>query len=316
MRKALITVAVGVMVVFAFGCAQTDYPCITDNPQANASYNNNNSDGTHPETFINTNGKAHIIEAFRFAATFADGTVSEHLNFVDQKAPSNGVVSSSMYNYEHTHFISALPSVFDIFHGDTYCNPDWTGCSSLTNTNNAFCNDGSGKGGLTINASCPGTSRLIILVGDSIRDAECGRSGVDDGLPQLGGLSMLDLLSMVAENSIAGEAWNEMTLQPGITLSYENGNVYDLLMPAAGVPAKVGLGDGFQLQVVFDLTDPEFANVLYDLQNIADSNTGEYFTVTAEIFGRTLDSGSRFRLIDSELAPGHYSDMAARLFGS
>lgn len=315
MKRNLLWIAVSALVIFVcIGCAQTDYPCITDEAQANASNNNNDGDnggpGGHPTGFINTNGKAHIAEVIQFGVILADGTTVEIINFLDQK--TSPIVQSDLYNYEHRHATADFE-----FHDDQYCNPDWTGCSAVTNTENIFCG-ADGKGGLTI-ASGPCSDGLVLLFGDSVRDNECGRAGVNDAQPNWGGLTILDAISMISDNSslveYRGETWHEMTLHPQLTFDYENGSTYGLALPAAGIPAKLTIGAGFQVRVLVDFSAPEFSGVLHDLQAIADANPGERFAITAELFGRTLDLGGSFRLVDSELAPGFYTDKASRLFG-
>lgn len=303
------------MAFLAFGCAQVDYPCITDEAQANASSSNIDSDnggpGGHPTGFVNTNGKAHIAEFVQSAVILPDGTTVEMVNFLDQKT-ANGVASSSLYNYEHRHASAAF-----VFHDDQYCNPDWTGCSSATNTENAFCGP-DGKGGITI-ATGPCSDGLMLLFGDIIRDNECGRSDLAGPQAKLGGLSILDAISMIANNSslveYEGSTWHQLMLTPSITFNYDNGSSYAISIPAAGIPARMQLADGFQFRVVYDLRDPAIADTLHQLQTIADANPGQYFHIAVDLFGYSLNLSGDFRLVDSELAPGFYTDKAARLYG-
>ncbi len=302
------------MAFLAFGCAQVDYPCITDEGQANAGTGSGNDEDTgNPGTggFINTNGKAHIDEFIQIAVILPDGTTVEMVNFLDQKATASGAVSSDLYNYEHRH---TIPS--HIFHDDQYCNPDWTGCSAATNTDNAFCGDG--KGGISI-ASGPCSDGLMMLFGDIVRDNECGRADLAGPQAKLGGLSILDAISMISNNSsleqFNGSTWHAMTLAPSVTFNYANGNSYAISLPAAGIPARMQLAGGFHIRALIDLSDPAVADTLHQLQAIADANPGQYFNIAADLFGYSLNLSGDFRLVDADLVPGFYTDKATRLYG-
>ena len=124
-------------------------------------------------------------------------------------------------------------------------------------------------------------------------------------------------MAMITENSEAveyrGDTWHQLTVDPKVTFHYAGGD-YNVAMPL--VPLKVRLADGFKFQMLWDLSSPDFAGVMLDLQAIADANPGERFTITAEIFGRTLNLSGSFRLIDNELAPNFYADKADTIWGS
>ncbi len=303
MRRGLLLIAVAAVAVLAVGCAQTDYPCITDTSQTDDS-----------SGFVATNGKAHIAEFFQIAVILPGPVYIELVNFLDQKNPPNGVPSSSMYNYEHR-----TTSGVNIFHDDQYCNADSTSCSAYTNTNNAFCNDGSGKGGVKI-ATGPCSDGLGLLAGDIIRDSECGRAGVTDPMEQLGGISLIDALNLIASNSslveVDGVSWHEMVLDPQMTFSFDNGAIYDVSFPAGGVPSRVRLTEDFRFQALVDLSSPDMVGMLHELQAIADANPGVRFGISGQMFGYSLNLPGSFRLVDSELVPNFYADKASRLYGS
>ena len=209
MKRAFLTLVTAAAMILAFGCAQVDYPCITDVSQT----------GDGSVEFVSTSGKAHIEEFSQSALILTDGTTVEIVNFLDQSTAS-GTVVSDLYNYEYR-----TPSADFNFHDDQFCSPDWTGCSAATNTDNAFCG-ANGKGGLTI-ASGPCSDGLFLLFGDSIRDSECGKSAITDPLAQLGGLTLVEAINLIANNSTAveidGVSWRQMTLHPNLTFSYDNG---------------------------------------------------------------------------------------------
>ncbi len=301
MRRGLLLIAVAAVAVLSVGCAQTDYPCITDVSQT--------GDGSTID--VNTNGQAHIAEFAQSALILTDGTTVEIVNFLNQKANSSGTVSD-LYNYQYR-----TASTDFNFHTDQYCSPDSTSCSAATNTENEFCG-ADGKGGLKI-ASGPCSDGLFFLFGDIIRDSECGRAGVTDPMAQLGGLSILEAISMIADNSslveVDGVTWHEMILDPAITFTYDNGAIYDVGLPAGGVPARVRLTDNFQVQSLIDLSGVDMAPTLNQLQAIADENPGARFGISAQLFGYDLNLAGSFRLVDDELVPGFYADKAARLWG-
>jgi hypothetical protein len=299
MERNLLTIFVSALVVVvSFGCAQVDYPCITDELQAG------DANGT---VYVETQGKAHIAEFMQIGVILGDGSVHEITNFLNQSknpmAP-NGV-ESVLTNYDH----SAPSQAEFVFHSDQYCNDDAEGCSAATNTDNAFCGDG--KGGITI-GSGPCADGLGLLFGDSIRDNECGRAAVTDPVPQLAGLTLLEATNLITSNGTLVDGAYEMSLGPAVTFHYD-GASYPVALPT--IPARVTLAPGFKFQVLVDLSGPAFASVLYDLQDIADANPGSRFTISAEIFGQTLNLSGSFRLIDSELVPGFYAEKASRLWG-
>ncbi len=302
MRRGLLLVAVAAFVVtFSLGCAQTDYPCITDVSQT----------GDGSTAFVNTNGQAHIEEFSQSALILTDGTTVEIVNFLNQKSNSAGT-SSDLYNYEYR-----TASADFNFHTDQYCSPDSNSCSAATNTENEFCG-ADGKGGLKV-ASGPCSDGLFLLFGDDIRDSECGRAGVSDPMDQLGGLSILEAISMIADNSslveVDGVTWHEMILDPAMTFTYDNGAIYDVGLPAGGIPARVRLTDNFQIQSLIDLSGVDMAPTLHQLQAIADANPGGRFGISAQLYGYDLNLAGSFRLVDGELVPGFYADKAARLWG-
>lgn len=295
MKRALFTIAVSALVVaVSFGCAQVDYPCITDALQAG------DANGV---VFVDTQGKAHIAEFIQFGVILGDGSVHEITNFLNQK--TSPTVQSDLTNYDH----SAPDLASFVFHSDQYCNDDAEGCSAATNTNNAFCGDG--KGSLTIGAG-PCADGLVVLFGDSIRDNECGKAAVTDPVPQLAGLTLLEATNLITSNGTLVDGAYEMSLDPAVTFHYD-GASYPVALPT--IPARVTLAPGFKFQVLVDASDAAFANVLYNLQDIADANPGSRFSISADLFGQTLNLSGSFRLVDSELAPGFYADKAARLWG-
>ena len=148
MKKSFVALAAVAIYLLSIGCAQVDYPCITDELQAG------DANGT---VFVDTQGKAHIAEFVQFGVILGDGSVHEITNFLNQK--TSPIVQSDLTNYDH----SAPSEAEFVFHSDQYCNDDAEGCSAATNTDNAFCGDG--KGGLSI-AAGPCSDGLFLLFGD------------------------------------------------------------------------------------------------------------------------------------------------------
>lgn len=293
MKRSWLALAAVAVYLLSIGCAQVDYPCITDELMAG------DDNGT---VFVDTQGKAHIAEFIQFGIILGDGSVHEITNFLNQKTSPS--VQSDLTNYDH----SAPDLASFVFHSDQYCNDDAEGCSAATNTNNAFCGDG--KGSLTI-GSGPCADGLFLLFGDAVRDNECGKAAVTEPVPQLAGLTLLQATNMITSNGTLVNGWYEMNLDPGVTFSYASGD-YPLSLPT--MPVKVRLAPGFKFQVLVDASDAAFAGVLTDLQAIADENPGSKFTISADLFGQALNLSGQFRLVDSELVPGFYAEKAARLW--
>jgi len=149
--RYLLFVALSALVIAGLGCL-TDYGIITDNDQSRP--------GVNDGPIVNTNGKAHVKEAYRGATIWPDGT-DELFSFVDQK--SDGTATITTYNNYST---GSEP----IFHDDLYCNTSWTGCSIFTapddNDENLF--DG------RWNPSCSGARSLSILYSTGRYYGECG----------------------------------------------------------------------------------------------------------------------------------------------
>jgi len=157
MRKALYGICC-LLLAAGTGCALTDYADITDSEAGNQNF------------FVNTNGKAHIIESVQTAVLLPGEWVS-HTWFVDQNLNGNRTITTVFAS-------TSSPNPTDVFHDDFYCNPDWNGCAAWT-ANDPPGGSGScafdGKG----NPNCTGFGALYYLTCYYARYyGECGRAGL------------------------------------------------------------------------------------------------------------------------------------------
>jgi hypothetical protein len=107
--KKLLLLAFCISVLALYGCAVVDSHCYIDYDQVN-----NEDHG-----YVNTNGKAHMLEPIKIMTIFSTHA-EEIIWFFDQK----GSTSIKMFNYVN---MEPYPGYY--FHDDFYCNPDWNGCS-------------------------------------------------------------------------------------------------------------------------------------------------------------------------------------------
>jgi len=159
MRKLFV---LGFLVVAAmgFGCAVTDYDLITDNDSRGV---------------VNTQGKAYIIRDFStIAFAYPDGN-DQAFYMIDQN--SAGVANIDTYNYYTTD--GGTP-----YKDDSYCSPDWTGCSIVSATDT---NDGSDVmfDYDHFNPNCSGARSLVYLLSTTRYYGECGRATITDRTQKL-----------------------------------------------------------------------------------------------------------------------------------
>ena len=290
---------------FAVGCAQVDYPCITDNHQG--------EEEGPPDagSDIDTDGEAHITE-FIQSASIVGANTYEYLAFADQElGEDGGATSSTMTNYAHVE-----PNATFVAHSDFYCNTNNSECSVVTNSDNAFCG-GTGTAPLVFDSCGGDDAGLFLLFGDSLRDPECGDSEVDAavaGSPfqQLAGLKLNEMIDVLDQHStvveINGQEWNQLTFAPGeltLTANFANGVARSISSPE-GLQVRVQLTNDFRIRTIAEVTSANgFASLMNEIQTIANEHPGLSFSVDGSAFGTGFSPRGEFRLID---LPNFYTD--------
>jgi len=188
MRK-YIFLAFVLLIALNLGCVLVTitYPTMSDNTGTSG-----------PIPSVNTQGKAHIVETSQTIDTTPNGDNAELVTFIDQD--SKGIHHLSSYQIIST----GDPATH--FHSDTYCNPDWSGCSFLTETYDsalvtpgniaAICNWASL--GTRFNFNCVDIGFTGLCT--TYRNQECGRGfGA-----QYGAQNVHDLIALAQTTEVGG----------------------------------------------------------------------------------------------------------------
>lgn len=230
--------AVCVGAIVSFGCTVISYPLITDN------------DGRGAFT-VNTNGKAFIES--KGVSAMVGGKEYEALNFIDQGVGG----AQKLTTYE-------LELAAGQLHGDTYCNPDWSGCAFWSIDYPAGASTCSFYGpGARMNLNC---LNMTIFGGCLFyRSGECGRGSLKS--PR--GIQASDLASLI-EMGIEGRnslTFNLNAANTRIRLLSPAGSVTDLRL-MGNLPVRVDLPSG---QIVVDASSPNWASTLRKVATLSDN---------------------------------------------
>ena len=148
MKKSLYLAFIAALAL-SMGCIVTGYPVITDS----------SVDG--PAYVVNTNGWANINETNQFAVTWPDGTRAATFSMIDQKFDGTGQI--------RTYTVYGPPEGAGQWYiGNTYCSPDWNGCSFAL-ADNALDFE------YTYTFNCEGINAVLYLYYYDLRIGECGR---------------------------------------------------------------------------------------------------------------------------------------------
>lgn len=230
------------------GCAITNYGIIVDNDQGNGS----------SQDVVNTNGKAHILESSQIATIWSDGT-DEIFTHIDQASDGTAVLT----NYNN------FSSGSIIFHDDTYCNPDWNGCSIFTAPDNNDANifDGS------FNTNCSGARSLSVLLSTGRYYGECGR-GNTSLADRMAFMNLGQLVNMMGMEGLAYTATAQNT-----TILASNAGGSQILPFAGAIPVTFFAND--RLGVV-DFTNPLLRSLTDQISNFINATGSPQvnFTIT------------------------------------
>ena len=246
------------VLISGVGCAITNYALITDNDQGN---------GTSGDGTVNTNGKAKLLTGFQVATIWPDGT-DELFSMVDQKA--NGDRTLTTYNNYNPGGAGTT------FLDDTYCTPDWNGCSIWT-ADDPESGDASPFDG-AFNTNCNGARSLQSLLSSARYYGECGRGQYIDKKFQA--IANLEINGHLAQGYIG----------PGNTT---------LLMQGVAIPvaSTVFTWEPGSRQTSLDLSNAAWYQTMAALENVA--GPGEQWQATViwngirhDLNGRRIDDAA------------------------
>jgi hypothetical protein len=249
--KKYVLLAFGLLVALNLGCVlvNVSYPTISDNTGTSG-----------PIPIVNTNGKAHIIETGQTIDFLPNGDNAELVAFVDQDAKG--------FHRETAYQIVSTGDPNSHFHADTYCNPDWTGCSFVSSDyqSDPFgLNECSWAGlGTRFNFNCVGIGFTGLCT--TYRLGECGRSALNIDPSQLS--QILNNGSQINWNGKHGLLYNVNALTTQVTLS-GNGQSYDLRL-RGNLPVRyIPMGN----LVLVDATGAQGSNLRNFAAKLKDINS-------------------------------------------
>lgn len=246
--KKLLYLGFCLVLTLGIGCAVTNYELMVDQ------YNGE---------IENTNGKARILKGSQTASIYSDGA-DNLFSYVDQKA--NGDRTLTTVNFFTTDG--------SFFLDQTFCTPDWNGCSIWT-ADDPEVGDSSIFDG-NWNQNCSGSRSLSYLVSTTRYYGECGRA-----------LSQLDRINLFANLNWTSPSEASMVLaRNNFSLKLNGQDGTSLNLPIHGsVPVSIDFRNN---TLMVDARNPLLGTVAARASQFLREH-GPAFGLTATIEGVKLN---------------------------